>query len=357
MRDLKGRLLYVTILMLSFLAVSRQAFAQEHQDIKNGPEEKFNAKEYIMDHVLDSHEWHLWTNPKSGHHVTVSLPVIIYDRESGLHLFSSKNITEGKTYEDYKIAAEGKYEGRIVKVNDAGEVNEEYVPLDLSITKSVAGMMVAALVLLWIFLSLAHSYKKSGISAPKGLQGLIEPVILFVRDDVIKPNIGPKYEKFMPYLLTVFFFILINNILGLIPIFPFGANVTGNIAVTLVLAVCTLVITEFNGSKTYWKHIVASPGVPFWLLPIMFIVEVIGIFSKPFALMIRLFANITAGHIIVLSLIGLIFIFKTAWASLVSVPFVVFMDCLELFVAFLQAYVFTLLSSLFIGLALQEEHH
>jgi F-type H+-transporting ATPase subunit a len=354
---LKGRLLYVTILMLSFFAVGRQVKAQEHQDIKNESEEKFNAKEYIMDHVLDSHEWHLWTNPKSGHPVAVYLPVIIYDKESGLHLFSSRNIAEEKEYEGYVIAAEGKHQGSIVKVNPDGTINEEYVPLDLSITKSVAGMMIAVAILLWIFLSLARSYKKSGISAPKGMQSLMEPVILFVRDDVIKPNIGPKYEKYLPYLLTVFFFILINNILGLIPIFPFGANVTGNIAVTLVLAVCTLLVTNFSGTKTYWKHIVASPGVPFWLLPIMLIVEVIGIFSKPFALMIRLFANMTAGHIIVLSLIGLIFIFKSIAIAPVSIAFVVFMDCLELFVAFLQAYVFTLLSSLFIGLALQEEHH
>lgn len=357
MRDLKGRLLYLTILMLSFLATGRQALAQEHQDIKSEPKEKFNATEYIMDHVLDSHEWHLWTNPKTGHAVAVYLPVIVYDREAGLHIFSSRHIAEGENYRGYEIAPEGKYKGRLVKLNSDGSVNEQYLPLDLSITKTVAGMMVAAIILLWIFLSLARSYRKSGLSAPKGIQGLLEPLILFVRDDVIKPNIGPKYEKYLPYLLTVFFFILINNILGLIPIFPFGANVTGNIAVTMTLALGTFIITQFSGSRTYWKHIVATPGVPFWLLPIMLIVEVIGIFSKPFALMIRLFANITAGHIIVLSLVGLIFIFKSILISPVSIFFVLFMDVLELFVAFLQAYVFTLLSSLFIGLALQEEHH
>jgi F-type H+-transporting ATPase subunit a len=343
--------------MLSFLAIGRQARAQEHQDIKTESKEKFNATEYIMDHVLDSHEWHLWTNPKTGHAVAVYLPVIIYDREAGLHAFSSKHIAHNQSYEGYEIAAEGKFQGRIVKVSEAGVINEEYLPLDLSITKAVAGMLVAVTVLLFIFLSLAHSYKKSGISAPKGMQSLLEPVILFVRDDVIIPNIGPKYEKYLPYLLTVFFFILINNLLGLIPIFPFGANVTGNIAVTMVLAIGTFLVTQFSGTKTYWKHIVATPGVPFWLLPIMLVVEVIGIFSKPFALMIRLFANITAGHIVVLSLVGLIFIFQTVFISPVSIFFVLFMDVLELFVAFLQAYVFTLLTSLFIGLALQEEHH
>jgi F-type H+-transporting ATPase subunit a len=343
--------------MLSFLAIGRQARAQEHQDIKTESKEKFNATEYIMDHVLDSHEWHLWTNPKTGHAVSVYLPVIIYDRETGLHSFSSKHIAHNQSYEGYEIAAEGKYQGRIVKVSETGVINEEYLPLDLSITKAVAGMLVAVTVLLCIFLSLAHSYKKSGISPPKGMQSLLEPVILFVRDDVIIPNIGPKYEKYLPYLLTVFFFILINNLLGLIPIFPFGANVTGNIAVTMVLAIGTFLLTQFSGTKTYWKHIVATPGVPFWLIPIMFLVELIGIFSKPFALMIRLFANITAGHIVVLSLVGLIFIFQTVFISPVSIFFVLFMDVLELFVAFLQAYVFTLLSSLFIGLALQEEHH
>jgi len=357
MRDLKGRLLYVTILMLSFLALSRQVKAQEHQDIKNESEKKFNATEYIMEHVLDSHEWHLWSNPKTGEPVAVYLPVIIYDRESGIHTFSSRHIAHDQSYKGYKIAHEGKFEGRIVKVNEAGVINEEYLPLDLSITKTVAGLLVAVTILLALFFSLAHSYKKSGISAPKGIQSFLEPLILFVRDDVIKPNVGPKYEKYLPYLLTVFFFILVNNILGLIPVFPFGANVTGNIAVTAVLAIGTFLVTQFSGTKTYWKHIVATPGVPFWLLPIMFVVEVIGIFSKPFALLIRLFANITAGQHIVLRLVGLIFIFKSILISPVSIFFVLFMDVLELFVAFLQAYVFTLLSSLFIGLALQEEHH
>jgi len=346
----------MTFLILAFLAGSRPALAQENQEKKSGENEKFNATEYIMEHVKDSHEWHILTK-KDGHAVAVYLPVILYDKESGLHLFSSKHIAHGQVYEGYMVAEEGKYEGQIVKVNETGSEKEEYAPLDFSITKTVAGMMVAATILLWLFLALARSYKKTGISAPKGIQSFLEPLILFIQDDVVKPNIGPKYEKFLPYLLTVFFFILINNVLGLIPIFPFGANVTGNIAVTFVLAFGTFLVTQFSAGKQYWKHIVAAPGVPFWLLPIMLIVETIGIFSKPFALMIRLFANITAGHIIVLSLVGLIFIFKSIAIAPVSIAFVIFMDCLELFVAFLQAYVFTLLSSLFIGLAVQEDHH
>jgi ATP synthase subunit 6 len=188
---------------------------------------------------------------------------------------------------------------------------------------------------------------------------VLEPVILFIRDDIAIPNIGEhKYGKFMPYLLTVFFFILINNLLGLVPIFPFGANVTGNVNVTFVLALFTFLITQFSANKTHWRHVFAAPGVPFWLLPIMIPIEIIGLFSKPFALMIRLFANITAGHIIVLSLVTLIFIFKTVLVAPVSIFFVLFMDCIELLVAFLQAYVFTLLSALFIGMATAEpEHH
>jgi len=355
MRDLKGRLLNMMFLMLLFLTVCSPAFSQELQKETKTEEKEFQATEYIMEHVQDSHEWHLWTN-KEGHPVAVYLPVILYDRESGMHSFSSKHLAHSNSYLGYMIAEEGDFEGRIVKIDEAGAINKEYLPLDLSITKAVAGMFVAAIVILWLFLALARSYKKSGISAPKGIQSFLEPIVLFVRDDVIKPNIGPKYEKYVPYLLTVFFFILVNNLLGLIPVFPFGANVTGNIAVTMVLAICTFLVTQFSGSRTYWKHMVATPGVPFWLIPIMFIVEVIGMFSKPFALMIRLFANITAGHIIVLSLVGLIFIFKSLAIAPVSILFVLFMDCLELFVAFLQAYVFTLLSSLFIGLALEEEH-
>jgi ATP synthase subunit 6 len=245
-----------------------------------------------------------------------------------------------------------------VRLDAAGHPDEANLPLDFSITKAVFGMMVAAIVLLWLMLATARSYKKSGVTAPRGIQGFLEPVILFVRDDIALPNIGEKkYARFMPYLLTVFFFILINNLLGLIPIFPFGSNVTGNINVTFVLAVCTFLITQFSANKSHWRHVFAAPGVPVWLLPIMIPIELIGLISKPFALMVRLFANITAGHIIVLSLVSLIFIFKSVYVAPASVLFVLFMDCIELLVAFLQAYVFTLLSALFIGMATAEEEH
>jgi F-type H+-transporting ATPase subunit a len=344
------------LLVVTFPAVSAVSPEEEVKTHEGG--EEFDAASFIMEHVADSHEWHILTK-KDGSALAVYLPVIIYDRESGLHLFSSRQIAHGRSYMGYALAHEGKYSGKIVRVDAEGHPDESKPPLDFSITKSVFGMMVAAIILLGLMLALARSYKKSGIGAPKGIQGVLEPVILFIRDDVAIPNIGEhKYGRFMPYLLTVFFFILINNLLGLIPIFPFGANVTGNVNVTFVLALITFLITQFSANKSHWRHVFAAPGVPLWLLPIMIPIEIIGLFSKPFALMIRLFANITAGHIIVLSLVTLIFIFKTIWVAPASIVFVLFMDCIELLVAFLQAYVFTLLSALFIGMATAEpEHH
>jgi F-type H+-transporting ATPase subunit a len=331
--------------------------AQEEQPAPQA-EEKFVAGEFILDHIADSHEWHILTK-RNGESVAIYLPVIVYTKGSGLDIFSSKKLAHGHEYKGYRLEEEGDLKGKIVKVNEDGTANAENIPLDFSMTKAVIGMLFAALIGLWLFLSLGRSYKKTGISHPKGIQSFLEPVVLFVRDDIAIPNIGEKqYEKFMPYLLSVFFFILINNLMGLVPFPPpFGANVTGNIAVTLTLAVFTFLMININGTKTYWKHIFAAPGVPLWLLPIMVPVEIIGMFTKPLALMIRLFANITAGHIIVLSLVCLIFIFKSLAVAPVSILFVIFMDCLELLVAFLQAYVFTLLSALFISMAAKEEHH
>ena len=289
--------------------------------------------------------------------MVISLPVILYRKGTGLNIFSSKRLADGHEYKGFKLEEEGELKGKIISVNEAGVADEKNLPLDLSMTKTVIGMLAAAILGLLLFLSLAQSYKRRGISSPKGLQSFLEPIILFVRDDIAIPNLGHKYEKYMPYLLTVFFFILINNLMGLIPTPPpFGANVTGNIAITLVLAFCTFIVIQFSGNKMYWKHVFATPGVPFWLLPIMIPVEIIGLFTKPFALMIRLFANMLAGHFVALSLISLIFIFGSLVLAPVSVLFVIFMDCLELLVAFLQAYIFTLLSALFIGMAVQENH-
>jgi len=331
------------------------AYAQEVEE-KGAVKEKFKANTYILEHIADSHEWHILTK-QNGENVAIYLPVIVYSKEKGLKIFSSGRLAHGQQYKGFKIEEEGNLKGKIVVVNEAGLADEENLPLDLSMTKTVIGLLSAAIIGLILFLSLARSYKKTGISHPKGIQRFLEPVILFIRDDIAIPNIGHKYEKYMPYLLTAFFFILINNLMGLIPFPPpFGANVTGNIAITFILACCTFLITQFSGNKSYWRHVFATPGVPFWLLPIMIPVEIIGLFSKPFALMIRLFANMLAGHIVILSLICLIFIFDTLALAPVSIFFVIFMDFMELLVAFLQAYIFTLLSALFISLAVQEQH-
>ncbi len=348
--------LIVFFFCLLLAGTSVSAFGQDTEEKEEG-KEKFEASTFILEHIADSHEWHILTKA-NGESVAIYLPVIVYTRESGLKIFSSRHLSHGLVYKGFKLEEEGELKGKIVTVNDAGQVDEENLPLDLSMTKTVIGMLSAAIIGLLIFLLLARSYRKTGISYPKGIQSFLEPVILFVRDDIAIPNLGPhKYEKFMPYLLSAFFFILINNIMGLIPFPPpFGANVTGNIAITFVLATCTFVVIQFSGNKSYWKHVFATPGVPVWLLPIMIPVEIIGLFSKPFALMIRLFANMLAGHIVVLSLVALIFIFGTIALAPVSVFFVIFMDFLELLVAFLQAYIFTLLSALFISLAVQENH-
>jgi F-type H+-transporting ATPase subunit a len=356
-KDLISLVFFLLFAGTTISASGSDAGEENREEKKGESEEVFDASTFIMEHIADSHEWHLLTK-SNGESVAVYLPVILYSREKGLDIFSSKKLSHGHTYKGYKLEEEGDLKGRIVSVNEEGHADEENLPLDFSITKAVAGLFGAAVIGLLLFLSLARSYKKTGISHPKGIQSFLEPIILFVRDDIAIANIGKhKYAKYMPYLLTVFFFILINNLMGLIPFPPpFGANVTGNIAVTFVLAIFTFIITQFSGNRNYWRHVFATPGVPFWLLPVMIPVEIIGIVSKPFALMIRLFANITAGHIIVLSLVCLIFIFKSLGVAPVSILFVIFMDCLELLVAFLQAYVFTLLSALFISLAVQDHH-
>jgi F-type H+-transporting ATPase subunit a len=349
-RNLSGFLLFFLLAGTTISAFS--------QDVKENGEvrEKFKASTYILEHISDSHEWHIYTK-KNGENVAIYLPVILYSKGKGLNLFSSKHLAKGNTYMGFKLEEEGDLKGKIVTVNEAGLADEKNLPLDLSMTKTVVALLSAAIIGLIIFLSLARSYKKTGISHPKGIQSFLEPIILFVRDDIAIPNIGHKYERYMPYLLTAFFFILINNLMGLIPFPPpFGGNVTGNIAITFLLASCTFLITQFSGNKSHWKHVFVTPGVPFWLLPIMIPVELIGLISKPFALMIRLFANMLAGHIVILSLICLIFIFDSLALAPVSIFFVIFMDFMELLVAFLQAYIFTLLSALFISLAVQEEH-
>jgi F-type H+-transporting ATPase subunit a len=306
-------------------------------------EEPFNASEVIMHHVLDDHIWHLW-----DHGGTIYLPVIVYSSEKGLDLFSSKNFYD----EQHNIVD---YNGYKLEHNHIYLADSNKAVLDLSVTKNVAMLLINAVVLLAVFLAVAKGYQKNNGKAPSGIQSFFEPIILFVRDEVVKPNIGPHYEKFLPYMLTLFFFILFGNLLGLL---PGAANLTGNIAVTATLAILTFIITNFSANKGYWSHIFWTPGVPLVLRWIILPVEIVGIFTKPISLMIRLFVAITAGHIVLLSLICLAFIFKSFWVGAGSTVMVLFISLIELLVAGIQAYVFVLFSSLYIGMAIAEhEHH
>ncbi len=326
----------------------------------------FNAGEMIMEHVADNHEWHV--AEIGSLNITVPLPVILF-YDGSLYVFSSARFhNETHSYQGFILEPEGPQKGKIRRLDENISAKAGLSVYDFSITKVVFAIMLSCLLLILIFVSVANAYKRNVNKAPSGLQSVMEPLIIFVRDDIAKSSIGEKkYEKFMPFLLTIFFFIFFNNLFGLIPFFPGGANVTGNIAVTLVMAVFTFILTTINGNKHYWIDIINTPGVPWWLkfpVPLMPIVEIIGIITKPFVLMIRLFANITAGHIIVLGFVSLIFIFGAISAvlglgvSVVSVAFMIFMNLLELLVAFIQAYVFTLLSALYFGLAtIEPEHH
>ncbi|BAV95166.1 F0F1 ATP synthase subunit A [Ichthyobacterium seriolicida] len=319
-------------------------------------EREFNAVEVIMEHISDSNEWHLFTY--GGHHYSIPLPVIIIE-DMSLKIFMSSRVSHGEDYEGYTMS-----KGRIVSTNNLqrASVLDVFTGLsgkfiDISISKNVLSIFISIAIMFMIFFSALKSYKVGIESTPRGVAKLVEPIIVFVRDQIAIPNMGEKNAYvFLPFLLTVFFFIWINNLLGLIPIFPGGANVTGNISVTMSLALITSIIINFNGKKAYWKHVFSPPGVPFWLLPIMIPVEILGIFIKPFALMMRLFANITAGHIMILSLISLVIIFKTLLVAPASVFLVLFISMLELLVAALQAYIFTVLSALFIGMAVDDGH-
>jgi F-type H+-transporting ATPase subunit a len=320
------------------------------ESITTETSEIYNPVPAIMHHISDSHEWHFWGEGENS--ATIPLPIILYT-DGHLDIFMSSSFHHG--HSDVKC------DTRTYNIDHHGHITEKsgLSFIDLSITKNVASMLIALLLLLIVFgVTGAKARKNNG--APKGLLSFLEPLVLFVRDDIVKPNIGKNYQKYLPYLLTLFFFILMNNLLGLL---PGSANVTGNIAITLVLSFITLIVTNINGKKSYWGHIFKPPGVPLALMPIMIPIEIVGIFTKPFALMIRLFANISAGHIIILSLISLIFMAQSglgdiaAWSlSPVAVAFVLFMDLIEVLVAFLQAYIFTLLTSLFIGLATVEHH-
>lgn len=322
--------------------------------------EKLNMHEYLFGHITDSYEWHITTVNKEP--VSLPLPVILYSKTQGWQCFSSKHIEEGEAYRNFSIAKEGeKYAGKIVETLPDGSVVR---PFDISITKNVLGLIVNSLVLLLIILLSARWYRKHDgrREAPKGVPGIIEMMVTMVENDIIKDCVGKDYKRYSPYLLTAFFFIFVNNLMGIIPFFPGGANVTGNIAITLVLALCTFFAVNVFGNKHYWKDIL-WPEVPTWLkapLPLMPLIEIVGILTKPFSLMIRLFANILAGHCMILGVVAVVFLTAEMGAAMnaslsaVAVLLGVFMDILELLVAFLQAYVFTMLSAVFIGLSRQE---
>ena len=320
--------------------------------------EDLDMNEYLFGHVGDSYEWHITT--VKGHPVSIPLPVIVRSKISGWHVFSSRHLEEG-VHEGFYISSSEKYSGKIVERGPSGE---EVRPLDLSITKNVAGLMFNSALLVLLVLLTARWYKKHDAreEAPTGLAGIMEMMITMVEDDIIKECIGKDYKRYSPYLLTAFFFIFINNLMGIVPFFPGGANVTGNIAITFVLAMCTFIAVNFFASKHYYKDII-WPDVPAFLkvFPLMPAIEIIGVFTKPFSLMIRLFANILAGHIMLLGVVAVVFLSvklgvgMNAGLSVVSVLFGVFLDVLELLVAFLQAYIFTMLSAVFIGLSRQGE--
>lgn len=301
----------------------------------------FNANDVIIHHVLDDHVWHFF----DGHYGTLYLPVIVYSEARGLEMFSSSRF-----YDDHHQTVE--YNGYRLEHNHI-TLNGQPV-LDVSITKNVAMLLINSTLLLVVLVAAARGYKRNAGRAPSGVQSFIEPIVVFVRDEVVKPNIGHRYERYLPYLLTLFFFILFGNLLGLLP----GAgNLTGNIAVTATLAFFTFIITNVSGNKSYWGHIFWTPGVPLPLRLVILPVEIIGIFTKPISLTIRLFVAITAGHIVLLALISLAFIFQSITVGLMSSVIVLFIDLIELLVAGIQAYVFTLFTSLYIGMAVEEHDH
>ncbi len=365
---LKSLLVAVFSLFGGLLWASENPAGKNHAEAKK----KFNASEVIFGHVLNGHEFHFMDI--DDHPVTIPLPIILYSPERGWTAFMSSRFEHGhKSHQGYMMLTEHSIHELgldpkafsvedIVAVNEAGQYDASVKVYDLSMTRNVVQMLIALILFVWIMLKVAARYKKGeGVtSAPSGMQGLLEPVITFVRDEVAKPNLGHKSDKYLPYLLTVFFFILINNIFGLI---PGSANVTGNIAFTAVLGLISFVVILFSSNSHYWGHIFNPPGVPLGVKFILVPVEFLSVFIKPFALIIRLFANMVAGHIIIICLISLIFIFGelsvyAGWgASPLAVGFTVFIYFIEVLVAFLQAFIFTMLTAVFIGQAFEGEHH
>lgn len=364
-----------SLILSLILLISFSGFAVEKNN-KEGEEEELNITEMILHHVSDSHSFHIldW----NGHAVAVPLPVILWTNE-GLVTFMSSEFhhdENGEVVVERKGQKFTNFHGKIYYANETPNENGQYVTLDeedhpvnermldFSITKNVFTLFLSMIVLMLIFIASARAYRKSENNIPSGIAKFTEPLILFVKEDIAIPNIGEKkYKRFLPFLLTIFFFIWINNIFGLIPFFPFSANLSGNIAFTFALATITFLITNINGNKDYWKHIFWMPGVPVPMKLFLAPIELIGVFTKPISLFIRLFANITAGHIVILALISLIFFFRNMYGDVagyvvapVSVAFVVFISLIEILVVAIQAYIFTILSALYIGMATADHH-
>ena len=371
-KSTKALLVLVFSVLLLFSA--NNVFAQDDHKEKK---QEFNAKELIFGHVLNSHDFHfLDIKHEDGTtaHIGIPLPVILYSSQKGFSVFMSSEFEHGhKAYNGYMLLTDESIEKlkldekkfspqQIVAVNDNGEIDASVKVYDISLTRNVVQMILGLSLFVWVMLRIAKRYK-SGVgvtSAPRGSQSLFEPVVTFVRDEVAIPNLGDSHEKYLPFLLTIFFFILINNLVGLI---PGSANVTGNIAFTFIFGVIAFVVILASSNKHYWGHIFNPPGVPGWVKGILVPVEVLGVFTKPFALIIRLFANMVAGHIIIICLISLIFIFANlniavGWGvSPVSIAFTIFIYFIEVLVAFIQAFIFAMLTAVFIGQAREGAHH
>lgn len=351
-----NRLYTILIALLACVALPAAA-SGSHEGADKG---KLDPKEIIFEHLGDAYGWEV----PFDHHHRIPLPVIVYGTD-GFHCFSSSRITGGQTYDDngvlFRIAPfDSPYKGKVVEISDGKEIR----PVDISITKNVAALFVSVLLVAGLMLWLASFHRRHRYKAPRKGLGAVEACVTFIYDGVIRPTLGPQAKRFAPYLMTVFFFILSMNLLGLIVVFPGGANLTGNVAVTLVLSILTFVCTNLFANKHYWKEIF-WPDVPVWLkcpLPIMQLIEVFGMFTKPAALTVRLFANMMGGHMIVLTLTLLIFIFSAVspyaggGATVISLLFSIFMLLIDVLVSFIQAYVFTMLSTLFIALAHEHEH-
>lgn len=359
-------------LLISVLILGQFSFANlkdnKDGDESHGKDLKTEIKEYIQHHLQDSHDFSLFSYTKeNGEHKYVGFPLPVILLDDGIKVFSSSRFRHGETLAEVDDNHYKLYHSKIYKTDAEGTINYDdehhptnYKPLDFSITKNVVMIIITGFLMFWLFSSLAKSYSKNN-GIPTGVGRFFEPIILYIRDDIARPNIGEKrYGKYMPFLLTIFFFIWFLNMFGMTPL---GINVTGNIAITFALALMVFLITNFTGTKDYWMHQFNPLGdsMPWYAkIPLYIIlvpIEILGLFIKPFSLLIRLYANMQAGHIVLMSLIGLMFIFKSWLGSPLSFGLAFAISLIEVLVALLQAYIFTMLSALYFGFASEEHDH